>query len=102
MNHEIEIESVPQADRHRLIFETFDKADVHEAVVLKINHDPKPLYFQFLFERPGQFSWDKTARPDGTFLIEITRITRPAEDQRSAEEMSGCSCRHGKGKEKPN
>ena len=96
MNHEIDIEKVPQPDRHRLIFETFDKVLLHEAVVLNINHDPKPLYFQFLFERSGQFSWDKTSMPDGTFRIEITRINKPGGDQRSAEDMSGCSCKHGK------
>lgn len=96
MNHEIDIKKVDQPDRHRLIFETFDKVLLHEAVLLNIDHDPKPLYFQFLFERSGQFSWDKTSMPDGSLQIVITRIKKPAADQRSAGDMSGCSCRHGK------
>ncbi len=91
----IEVGTIPQENRHSYIFSAFDKLKIDDAVLLKVSHDPKPLYFQFLFERSGQFSWDKTALGDGSFEISITRIGEPSADQKTADVMGGCSCRKG-------
>jgi len=98
MDHIINIGAIPQEDRHTFIFSKFDSAKMDEAVVLQIDHDPKPLYFQFLFERAGQFSWDKTLLQDGSFRICITRIEKANVAQKQADEMDGCSCRNGREK----
>ena len=44
--------------RHPKIFQIFDDLESGEAFILINDHDPKPLYYQFLHERPEQFSWD--------------------------------------------
>ncbi len=48
----------PPAQRHPLIFQTFEALKPSGAFVLVNDHDPKPLYYQFKFEREGQFTWD--------------------------------------------
>ena len=53
----IDVRTIVPRDRHPLIFETFDALAVDEGFELINDHDPKPLYYQFLHERPGQFGW---------------------------------------------
>lgn len=44
--------------RHTKIFQLFDGLEDGESFILINDHDPKPLYYQFLHERPDSFSWD--------------------------------------------
>ncbi|NWN96347.1 MAG: DUF2249 domain-containing protein [Bacillus sp. (in: Bacteria)] len=44
--------------RHAKIFETFDGLQSGQYMELTNDHDPKPLYYQFLIEREGCFTWD--------------------------------------------
>ncbi len=44
--------------RHKKIFEAFDGLQSGEVMELTNDHDPKPLYYQFLIEREGTFSWE--------------------------------------------
>lgn len=43
--------------RHKLIFKTFMELQAGEYMELTVDHDPKPLYYQFLIEREGEFDW---------------------------------------------
>ncbi|MCU9595758.1 DUF2249 domain-containing protein [Caldibacillus thermolactis] len=43
--------------RHKQIFETFDRLNSGEFMELTNDHDPKPLYYQFMMEKEGEFSW---------------------------------------------
>lgn len=54
---ELDVRGVPPPQRHPLIFQTFEALRPGEAFVLINDHDPKPLYYQFQYERPGQFTW---------------------------------------------
>lgn len=54
---ELEVRFLPPAARHQLIFETFRKLRAGQGFVLVNDHDPKPLYYQFAFEHPDQFTW---------------------------------------------
>ncbi len=53
----VDVRTIVPRDRHPLIFSAFDALAVGESFVLINDHDPKPLYYQFLHERPGQFEW---------------------------------------------
>lgn len=44
--------------KHPTIFDTFDSLNKGEAFVIINDHDPKPLYYQLLAERPNQFNWE--------------------------------------------
>lgn len=44
--------------RHPLILDAFDDLNTGEYLELTNDHDPKPLRYQFMIEREGQFTWD--------------------------------------------
>ncbi|HLB02832.1 MAG TPA: DUF2249 domain-containing protein [Nitrospiria bacterium] len=58
MTKKVDVRHIPPAQRHSLIFQTFEALQPGEAFILVNDHDPKPLYYQFKFEREGQFSWE--------------------------------------------
>lgn len=53
----IDVRTIIPRERHPLLFETFDGLAVGETFELVNDHDPKPLYYQFMAERPGQLEW---------------------------------------------
>lgn len=63
MNHEqpslsvVDVRTIAPRERHPLIFHTFDSLQPGEAFILVNDHEPRPLYYQFLHERENQFTW---------------------------------------------
>ena len=70
------IEIVPR-ERHPLIFKTFDELPGGDAFVLVNDHDPKPLYYQFLHEREGLFAWEYLQEGPDLWKVKITKKGRP-------------------------
>lgn len=54
----IDVRNIVPRERHPLIFGTFANLHPGDAFMLVNDHDPKPLYYQFQAEKPGEFSWD--------------------------------------------
>ncbi len=54
----IDVRQTPPPQRHPLIFGTYEELQPGQSFELVNDHDPKPLYYQFEFERKGQFTWD--------------------------------------------
>ena len=51
--------------RHPLIFDTFNSLPVGQSMVLVNDHVPRPLFYQFLHQRSGEFDWAYVERrPD--------------------------------------
>ncbi|MBB6283417.1 DUF2249 domain-containing protein [Geobacillus subterraneus] len=48
----------PPRDRHPAIFRLFDSLKPGEVMELVNDHDPRPLQYQFMMERPDQFTWE--------------------------------------------
>ncbi|MDY3196579.1 MAG: DUF2249 domain-containing protein [Paracholeplasma sp.] len=61
-------------DRHKAIFDMFYGLEVNETMKLINDHDPKPLYYQFLFEHKDCFSWQYLVEGPNTFEVLITKI----------------------------
>jgi uncharacterized protein (DUF2249 family) len=57
-DQQLDVRTEIPARRHELIFETYSKLEPGEGFVLVNDHDPKPLYYQFAAEHPGEFTWD--------------------------------------------
>lgn len=57
-NHVIDVREIAPAQRHPLIFNTFEALQPGESFLLVNDHDPKPLYYQFKYERAGKFTWE--------------------------------------------
>ncbi len=60
-------------ERHRQIFDTYEKLKPGESFVLVNDHDPKPLYYQFEAEHTGQFSWNYLQQGPQVWQVEIGR-----------------------------
>ncbi len=54
----LDVRTIAPRERHPLIFSTFDRLAPGEGFILVNDHDPKPLFYQFSFEREGQFTWE--------------------------------------------
>lgn len=61
-------------ERHRQIFDTYEKLQPGESFVLVNDHDPKPLYYQFEAEHTGQFSWKYLQQGPQIWQVEIGRV----------------------------
>jgi len=71
----VDVREITPRDRHPIIFQTFDALDEGEAFELVNDHDPKPLYYQFLHERPKQFIWEYVEQGPDVWRVSIQRQT---------------------------
>jgi len=70
---QLDVRALPPPQRHALIFDTCGKLPVGSAVILVNDHDPKPLYYQFEAEQPGQFGWEYVESGPEVWRVRITR-----------------------------
>lgn len=70
----LDVREIPPVQRHPLIFQTFEALKPGEAFVLINDHDPKPLYYQFKFEREGQFSWDYQEQGPQVWQVRVGKL----------------------------
>ena len=77
----IDVREIPPKNRHPLIFQTFDSLNEGDAFELVNDHDPKPLYYQFLHERPDQFTWEYLEQGPIIWRVAITRQTSVKEEK---------------------
>ncbi len=57
--------------RHPKIFQTFDALEPGASFILVNDHDPKPLLYQFTFERPEAFRWRYLEEGPDVWRVEI-------------------------------
>jgi uncharacterized protein (DUF2249 family) len=69
----VDVRTIAPRERHPLIFSTFDALAAGEAMELVNDHDPKPLYFAFQAQMPGQFAWDYLEQGPDTWRVAITK-----------------------------
>lgn len=70
----VDVRETPPAQRHPLIFGTFEDLAVGEQFQLVNDHDPKPLFYQFSAERPGEFTWDYVEQGPQVWRVTIGRV----------------------------
>ena len=70
---ELDVRTLPPAQRHTLIFDTYEALPRGGAFVLVNDHDPKPLYYQFQAERPGEVSWQYLDKGPEVWRVRISR-----------------------------
>ena len=76
----LDVRQEPPARRHTLIFDTFRDLGPGTGFELRNDHDPKPLFYQFSAELPGQFTWDYLEQGPEVWRV---RIGRPAGSARA-------------------
>jgi uncharacterized protein (DUF2249 family) len=67
----LDVRTLAPRERHPLIFQTFDELDPGQTFVLVNDHDPKPLYYQFLHEREHQFTWEYLDQGPDVWRVQI-------------------------------
>ncbi len=72
----IDVRTIPPRERHPLIFRTFDELAPGESLLLINNHDPKPLYFQFQWERTGNFDWKYLEEGPENWQVKIEKVEK--------------------------
>jgi len=72
----VDARSIAPPNRHPSIFLAFRNLAAGEAMELINDHDPRPLFYQFQAEAPGQFSWDYLERGPETWRVRISRIAK--------------------------
>lgn len=70
----VDVRTIAPRDRHPLIFSTFHGLAAGQAMELVNDHDPRPLYYQFSAELPGQFAWEDLETGPATWRVAITRV----------------------------
>ena len=70
---ELNVKEMIPRERHPLIFRTFDELAKGDSFVLVNDHDPKPLYYSFLHEREGLFSWQYLEEGPDEWKVKITK-----------------------------
>ena len=72
----VDVREIVPRERHPLIFETYESLKPGQGFILINDHEPKPLYYQFLYEHEGEFTWDYLEEgPD----VWRARIGKPAQ-----------------------
>ena len=74
---QVDVRAILPRDRHPTIFLTFRRLAPNEAMELVNDHDPKPLYYQFQSELPGQLAWEYLERGPETWRVRITKRAPP-------------------------
>lgn len=69
----LDVRPIPPPDKHPTIFETFDELAPGEGFVIVNDHDPKPLYYQFEAERPGEMAWEYLEEGPEVWRVRLTK-----------------------------
>jgi uncharacterized protein (DUF2249 family) len=70
---ELDVRRLIPARRHEQIFAVYGELVAGTAFVLVNDHDPKPLYYQFAAEHPGEFTWDYVEAGPTVWKVRIGR-----------------------------
>lgn len=74
MTPRVDVRTIAPRERHPLIFSTFGGLATGQSMELVNDHDPRPLYYQFNAEMPGEFAWDYLEQGPDTWRVAITRV----------------------------
>jgi uncharacterized protein (DUF2249 family) len=70
---QLDVRVIPPRDKHPTIFRTFDSLDRGQSMVIVNDHDPRPLRYQLLAERPDAFEWTYEAEGPEVWRVRIDR-----------------------------
>jgi uncharacterized protein (DUF2249 family) len=70
---ELDARIIPPREKHPTIFRTFDGLKSGQAMMLINDHDPRPLRYQLLAERPNTFDWVYEEEGPAVWRVRISR-----------------------------
>ncbi len=69
----IDVREIPPRNRHAFIFQAFQALGAGGSLLLVVDHDPKPLQYQFDAEYKGAFSWQYLEQGPDQWKVRIGR-----------------------------
>jgi len=69
----LDVREMPPWERHPKIFEIFDNLEEGETLMLINDHDPRPLHYELMHEREGQFEWRSEEKGPRHWEARITK-----------------------------
>ncbi len=69
----LDVRDMIPRERHTTIFARFDALKPGETLRLVNDHDPKPLRYQMMAERPGEFAWEPEEEGSEEWIIRIRK-----------------------------
>ncbi len=70
----LDVREMAPRDRHPTIFARLDALKVDQSLRLINDHDPAPLRYQLLAERPDMFAWEPEKQGPDEWIIIIRRL----------------------------
>jgi uncharacterized protein (DUF2249 family) len=70
---DLDVRELIPRERHSTIFARFDALDAGETLRLVNDHDPKPLHYQLMAQRPGVFAWEPEQQGPEIWVIRIRK-----------------------------
>ncbi len=70
---ELDVRAIPPRDKHPSIFRAFDSLQSGQTLTLVNDHDPRPLRYQLMAERPDTFDWEYEAQGPQVWRVNIRR-----------------------------
>jgi uncharacterized protein (DUF2249 family) len=70
---QLDVRVLAPREKHPTIFRTFDALASGQSLVLLNDHDPRPLRYQLLAERPDSFDWEYEAEGPELWKVRISR-----------------------------
>lgn len=70
----LDVREMAPWDRHPKIFDTFDNMKPGDTIKLVNDHDPRPLRYQFMMEREGQFEWESHEEGPREWVAYIKKV----------------------------
>lgn len=69
----INVPDFPPREKHPTIFNAFDDLKAGEFMQIVNDHDPRPLQYQFMMERPDLFTWEYLEQGPEIWKVSIGR-----------------------------
>jgi len=70
---ELDVSLLPPRARHPLIFSRWAALSPADALILRNDHDPLPLYYQFAAEHRGEFHWEYLCQGPEVWAVRLRR-----------------------------
>ncbi len=70
----LDVREMPPWERHPKIMETFDGMKPGDTLQIINDHDPRPLHYQFMMEREGQFQWHSEEKGPRHWIATIKKM----------------------------
>lgn len=71
----LDVRPIVPKEKHPTIRSTFEKLNLGQAMMLVNDHDPKPLYYEFSFEKAGRFKWEYVEEGPDVWKVMITKLS---------------------------